>query len=57
MLHHQGLMLHLWVEACNIVVYVQNKSPHWILRMSTLEEAFSGKKLDVAHFRIFDSFV
>eukprot|EP00253_Pinus_taeda_P008934 PITA_08934 len=28
MLHDQGLPLHLWVEACNIAVYVQNHSPH-----------------------------
>ena len=27
MLHHQSLPLHLWVEACNTTVYLQNKSP------------------------------
>ena len=29
--------------------------PHKVLGMSTLEEAFTGKKLDVSHFKIFGS--
>ena len=28
MLHDQGLLLHMWVEACNTIVFVQNKSFH-----------------------------
>ena len=51
MLHDQGLPIHLWAEACNIVVYVQNRCPHSILGMSTLEEAFSG----ISHLKIFGS--
>jgi hypothetical protein len=35
------------------VVYVQNMSPHKILKNMTLEEAFSGVKPEVGHFRIF----
>lgn len=57
MLHDQGLPLHLWVEACNIVVYLQNRSPHHKLGMTTPKEAFSWKRPDVSHFRIFDSSV
>ena len=57
MLHDQGLLLHLWAEACKKFVYVQNMSPHRILRIGTSEEDFSGKKLDVAHFKIFSSSV
>eukprot|EP00253_Pinus_taeda_P028031 PITA_28031 len=53
MLHDQGLPLHLWVEACNTTVYVQNRCPHKILGMSTPEEAYSGKRLDISHLRIF----
>ena len=49
--------MHLWVEACNTVVYVQNHCPHRVLGMSTHEEAFTVKKLDVSHFNIFGSFV
>jgi len=47
----------LWAEACNIVVYVQNHSPHWILEMKTSKEAYYGKRPDVGHFRIFGSSV
>jgi transposase InsO family protein len=47
MLHDQGLPLFLWVEACNTVVYLQNRSPHRVLGNKTLEEAFSGKKPDL----------
>jgi hypothetical protein len=57
MLHDQGLPMHLWAEACNTTVYVQNHCPHKVLGMNTSEEAFIGKKLDVSHFKIFGSFV
>ena len=57
MLHDQGILLHLWVDACNTMVFVKNLSPHRILGMSTLEEDFSGKKLDVSYFKIFGSSV
>jgi len=55
MLHDQGLPLHLWAKACGIAVYLQNRSPCLILGMKTPEEAFSVKRLDVGHFRIFGS--
>ena len=55
MLHDQGLPLHLWAEACNTTVYVQNHSPHRILESKTPEEAYSGKRPDVGHFSIFGS--
>ena len=51
-LHDQGLPIHLWAEACNTAVYVQNHCPHRILGMSTPKEAFSGKKPDISHLRI-----
>ena len=57
MLHDQGLPMHLWAEACNIAIYVQNHCPHRVLGMSTPEEAFTGKKPDVSHFNIFGSSV
>jgi len=57
MLHDQGLPLHLWVKACNTIVYLQNRSPHHSLVMKTPMEAFSGKRPDVSHFRIFGSSV
>ena len=48
MLHDQGLPMHLWVEARNTSVYVKNCCPDRVLGMSTPEEAFTGKKLDVS---------
>ena len=51
-LHDQGLPMHLWVEACNIAVYVQTFCPHRVLGMSTPKEAFTSKKLDISHFKI-----
>jgi hypothetical protein len=56
-LHDQGLPMHLWAKACNIVVYLQNHYPRRVLGMSTPEEAFTGKKPDVSHFKIFGSSV
>lgn len=53
--HDQGPPLHLCAEACNTLVYIQNHSPHRILEMKTPEEAYSDKRLDVGHFRIFGS--
>jgi len=57
MLHDQALPLHFWVEACNTTMYLQNRSLHHILGMKTREEAFSGKRPDMGHFRIFRSSV
>jgi transposase InsO family protein len=53
MLHDQGLPLFLWAEACYIAIYLQNMSPHRAVGSMNLEEAFSGKKPEVGHFRIF----
>ena len=47
--------MHLWEEECNIVVYVQNRCPHRVLGMSTPEEAFTSKKPDISHLKIFGS--
>ena len=55
MLHDQGLPLHLWAEACNTTVNVENRCPHKILGKSTPEEAYSGKRPDISHLRIFGS--
>jgi len=53
MLHDQVIPLHLWVEAWNIAVYLQNQSPQWILGMITPEEDFSGRKSNLSHSNIF----
>jgi hypothetical protein len=43
----------LWEEAWNTIVYTQNKSPHKVLGSKTHEEAFTGRKPEIGHFRIF----
>ena len=55
MLHDQGLPIHLWAEACNTTLYVQNHCPDRIIGMSTPLEVFSGKRADISHLRIFGS--
>jgi len=57
MLHDQDLPIHLSVEACNNAVYVKKRCPHRVLGMITPKEAFTGKKPDVSHFKIFGSSV
>ena len=53
MLHDQSLPFFLWVEAYNIAIYVLNRSPHHALGCKTPEEMFTGKVLEIGHFRIF----
>ena len=43
----------LWAYATSTLVYVQNINPHQVFKNKTLEEAFTGVKLDVSHLRIF----
>ena len=47
----------LWIEACNTVVCLQNKSPHKVLEDKTLEEAFIEIKPKIGHLRIFGCLV
>jgi hypothetical protein len=53
MLHDQSLSLYLWAEASATAVYLQNRSPHGILGKMTPKEAFTGRRPDVKHIRIF----
>ena len=55
MLYDQDMPKFLWIEACNTVVYAQNKTPHRALGKITPEKVFTGKTLQVSHFRIFGS--
>ena len=43
----------LWAEACMTTVYVQNRSPHQILKNIIPEEAFTKVKPEIGHFIIF----
>ena len=53
MLHDQDLLLFLWIEACRTAVYLQNKSPHRVVGSKIPEEAFTGVRPDIGHFRMF----
>jgi hypothetical protein len=53
LLNDQGLSMFLWGEVAMMEIYVQNRSPHHILKDLTPEEAFSGKKPNVENLRIF----
>jgi transposase InsO family protein len=57
MMNDQNLSMFLWGEAAMTVVYVQNRSPHRILKNMTHEEALLGKKPKVEHLRIFGCLV
>jgi hypothetical protein len=45
--------MNLWEDTCMTTMYVQNRSPHQILKNITLEEAFIGVKPEIGHFKIF----
>jgi hypothetical protein len=53
MIHDQDLPMFLWAEACNTIVYVQNKSFHKVLGDKTLGEAFTRVKPKIGQLRIF----
>ena len=55
MLFVQGLPLFLWVEAYKNAMYIQNRCPHTTLGRKTLEEVFTGTRLDMSHLCIFGS--
>jgi transposase InsO family protein len=40
MMNDQNLSMFLWGEATMIVIYIENRSPHCILKNTTLEESF-----------------
>jgi transposase InsO family protein len=53
MIHDQRLPMILWAEACMTALYVQNRSPHQILKNITPEESFTWEKPEIGHFGIF----
>ena len=52
-MNDQGLSMYLWGKVAMTTIYVQNISPHRILKDVIPEEAFLGKKPNVEHLRIF----
>ena len=59
MIHDQGLPLFLCVEACNTIVYLQNRSSHKSLGDLTPKEAFfrgNASAHTLAYFWVCDLF-
>jgi hypothetical protein len=57
MLYDQDLPRFLWAEACNTIVYIQNRSPHKALGRKTPKEIFTGRRPKIGHFGIFGCLV
>jgi hypothetical protein len=49
----QGLELEFWGEVVNTAVYIKNRCPTKSLDSKTPQEAWSGRKPDVSHLRVF----
>ena len=57
MIHDQNLPMIMWAKASMKTVYIQNKSPHKILKNMNLEEAFTEVNPEIGNFRIFGCLV
>ena len=55
MLKSKDMPKEFWAEAVQCAVYVQNRCPHTIVADKTPQEAWSGQKPTVSHFRVFGS--
>jgi hypothetical protein len=53
MITTQGLGLELWGEVVNTMVYIKNRCPTKALDSKTPQEAWSGRKPNVSHLRVF----
>ena len=53
MMFDHDLPNYLWAEATSVVMYIQNRCPHTILKEKTHEEVFSGIKHEVGNLSIF----
>jgi hypothetical protein len=54
MLSEKGVPKSFWPEVVNWTVYVLNKSPTLAVQDVTPEEAWTGVKLNIDHFRVFE---
>lgn len=55
MLFDSNLDNSYWAEACNMAVYLINRSVCSVFKDKTPEEVWCGKKVEVSHLRIFGS--
>jgi hypothetical protein len=49
----QGFDLEFWAKEMNTTVYIKNRCPTKTLDSKTPQEAWTDRKLDVFHLRIF----
>jgi hypothetical protein len=49
----QGLELEFWCKAVNTAMYIKNRCPTKAFNSKTPQEAWSGRKPDVSHLRVF----
>lgn len=54
MIHDQDLLVFLWENACNTIIYILNMCLHKILEDKTLKEEPISVKPKVTHFHIID---
>jgi hypothetical protein len=55
MLKTKDMAKDFWAEAVQCAMYVQNRCPHAKLADQTPQEAWSGQKPTISHFKVFDS--
>ncbi len=53
MIHAQGLDLEFWAEVVNTAVYIKNRCLTKALESKTSQEAWTGRKPNVFHLRVF----
>jgi hypothetical protein len=49
----QGLDLEFWAEVVNMTIYIKNQCPTKALESKTPQEAWTGRKPNVSHLRVF----
>lgn len=55
MLQEANLSNDFWAEAVNTAVYLKNRSSTKTVKETTPEKAWTGKKVDLSHLRVFGS--
>jgi hypothetical protein len=53
MIHAQGLDLEFWAEAVNMAIYIKNRCLTKVFESKTLQEAWTDRKPNVSHLRVF----
>jgi hypothetical protein len=49
----QGLDLEFWAKVVNTAIYIKNRCPSKAFESKTPQEAWTGRKPDVSHLKVF----